>query len=449
MLLTIKDNCLTPKSEFASIPHLVNVVADKTLEQLEDEGIFIFPDALERSNDITGDQSVIDSKNNCYQTSNIMGFLGYGNDRLVISSRFTMDTIGGSDFFLQYLINKILNLPNILNLPTDSSPDTTNLNLLLVLFPYYLNAALRKGLFKTYLSRNLNDSNPRGLIDISRHISHNTPFIGNIAYKASELSYDNDVTELIRHTIEVIKQKPLGPRVLFTVKETVQDIVSVTPTYNLTQRRRIIENNMKNPLRHAYYNEYRVLQKLCLLILRNQGKSIGTGFNKLHGLLFDGAWLWEEYINLLINDKFYHPRNKSGKGGQYLFQGSKGKIYPDFIGRNPNERIIADAKYKPNTNIYGRDYLQILAYMYRFESTHGLFIYPEVNEHTTTELSLDQGVLHFESTPPSRRECALVTKHGISIPREYKDYTDFAQQMEASEMVFKKLLTLEFSPGLS
>ena len=72
--------------------------------------------------------------------------------------------------------------------------------------------------------------------------------------------------------------------------------------------------------------------------------------------------------------------NKSGKGAQYLFDGNTGLIYPDFIGKNPEARIIADAKYKPSENIGDRDYLQLLAYMFRFDSKQGFFIYPESGE---------------------------------------------------------------------
>ena len=43
--------------------------------------------------------------------------------------------------------------------------------------------------------------------------------------------------------------------------------------------------------------------------------------------------------------------NKGGKGAQRLFAGNIGLIYPDFISREVENRIIADAKYKPYDNI--------------------------------------------------------------------------------------------------
>ena len=79
---------------------------------------------------------------------------------------------------------------------------------------------------------------------------------------------------------------------------------------------------------------------------------------------FGELWLWEEYVNLLVGDQFYHPMNKSNLGKQYLFSKGIGEIYPDFISRSNTPRIIADAKYKPIENVGGKDYLQVLAYMF-------------------------------------------------------------------------------------
>ena len=82
------------------------------------------------------------------------------------------------------------------------------------------------------------------------------------------------------------------------------------------------------------------------MILRYQKHEFGFSGQKIFGILFDGAWLWEEYINILVSDIFYHPMNKSQREAQYLFN-NEGRIYPDFISRVDKPRVIADAKYKP------------------------------------------------------------------------------------------------------
>lgn len=126
-------------------------------------------------------------------------------------------------------------------------------------------------------------------------------------------SDDNHLMELVRHTIEFIKKKPYGNHLLIKVKDEVIRVVEVTREYELYDRWKIIIENQQNTVRHAYYREYRALQHLCLLILQYQKHKIGSGTRRVYGILFDGAWLWEQYIHTLIDDVFYHPMNKGGK----------------------------------------------------------------------------------------------------------------------------------------
>ena len=361
-LLKIKDNSQQKKDVFSHIGKLVGKIADKTLEQLEHEGVFIFPEIVKDAEDISRDQMILQSVNDTYRSGNVMGVLGCGDERLIIESRFCGE---GEDYFFQYLLDKVLDFPNIVDLESDANQDNRLFNFLIFLFPYYLKTAMRKGLFKKYICHRYNDAHVKGTIDVARHIEKNIPFIGNVAYSQREFSFDNSLMELVRHTIEFIKRKPYGNNLLIKVKDEVKLVIDATPGYEPYDRQKIIEQNKKNTVRHAYFREYLALQRLCLLILRHQKHQIGSGSRQIYGILFDGAWLWEEYINSLVEDIFYHPMNKSGKGAQRLFNRNVGLIYPDFISRNSEARVIADAKYKPIDNIGNRDYLQVLAYMFR------------------------------------------------------------------------------------
>ena len=430
-LLTIKDNSLVKKDRFSGISTITNKIADKTLEQLEREGIFIIPEIFRNTEDITKDQMILQGINDSYRSGNVMGFLGCGTERLIIKSRFCN---GETDFFLQYLLDKVLDFPNIVDLRTDADQDSRLFNLLLFLFPYYLQTAMRKGLYKKYIRREYNDDSVKGTIDIARHIERNTPFIGNIAYSQREFSYDNYLTELIRHTIEFIKTKPYGYTLLLKVKDEVSQIIDATSEYELYDRQKIIAVNKKNAIKHAYFREYLALQHLCILILQHQKHQIGTGSRQIYGILFDGAWLWEEYINLLVEDSFYHPMNKSGKGAQRLFSGNIGLIYPDFISRDSENRIIADAKYKPIDNIGNRDYLQVLAYMFRFDAKKGYYLYPESEDIGSVHLWMNKGTT-FEDNIMPRNDISVV-KHGLRIPNATENYDNFVSRMRISEMKF-------------
>lgn len=265
-------------------------------------------------------------------------------------------------------------------------------------------------------------------------IEANTPFVGKIAYSQREFSYDNSLMELMRHTIEFIKRKPYGNKLLVKAKDEVKLIINATPGYEPYNRQKIIEQNKKNAVRHAYFREYLALQRLCLLILQHQRHQIGLGVKRIYGILFDGAWLWEEYINSLIGDTFYHPMNKEGKGAQRLFDGNVGLIYPDFISRNSEKRMIADAKYKPIHNISNRDYLQVLAYMFRFDAKIGYYLYPEAENADDLILRMNQGSTYEKNVMPCDE--ISVTKHGLKIPIDAQNYADFITRIKVSEQEF-------------
>lgn len=430
--LKIKDNQCIPMPDFVEVSEVVSCIADKTLGELEREGVFVFPTDINQSNDLTKDQMILQSFNQTYLTGNVMGFLGVGDKHLVIESRFSK---GENDFFFQYLLERVLEFPNLTHLETDADKNDRMFNLLICLFPKYLQAATRKGLFKTYIRKQYNDGNVRGSIDIAGHIRKNTPFIGKISYSQREYSCDNYLIELIRHTIEFIKGKSYGKQLLNTVKDEIEQVSLATPQYKAGDRRKVIEENRKNVVRHAYYHEYRSLQQLCMLILRNEQHKYGNGTRNVYGILFDGAWLWEEYMNILIGDLFYHPKNKSGDGAQCLFSGNYGLIYPDFIGKEKENRIIADAKYKPIRNIGGRDYLQVLAYMLRFDSRQGFYLYPEAEWEADLTLYLNKGTSYEGNV--FMRDDIYVAKCGLSIPKEDENYSEFVKMMKESEKMFR------------
>lgn len=427
----IKDNAQIKKEQFSNITDLVSRIADKTLYQLDGDGVFVFPESLSTSEDLTGEQMILQSVNDTLRSSNIMGFIGYGDEQLVIESKFCGN---GEDYFLQYLLAKVPNMPDMVNFATGANNENRLFDFLLFLFPYYLKQAMRKGLFKRYIKNSYNNDNVRGAIDVAEHIKQNTPFVGDVAYNCREFSCDNSLTELIRHTIEFIKGKPYGNKILLNVKDEVKLIVSATPKYSVCNRQKILTENQKYAVRHAYFKEYLALQRLCILILRHQKHQIGFGSRQIYGILFDGAWLWEEYISSLISEYFYHPMNKSNKGAQRLFGGNIGLIYPDFISKNTENRSIADAKYKPFENIGNRDYLQVIAYMYRFDAKSGYYLYPEANGRCDSKLYLNSGSTYENNV--AARDDVVITKHGLKIPTDAISYSDFALKMSEYEQEF-------------
>ena len=124
--LKIKDNQYKQKEEFFEVMSVVERVAE----------------------DISNNQMILQSYNHMYCSGNVMGFLGFGDERLVIESRFSL---GEKDYFFQYLLEKVMDFPNFINLETNVNREDNIFNLLLFLFLHYIKKAARKGAFKTYI----------------------------------------------------------------------------------------------------------------------------------------------------------------------------------------------------------------------------------------------------------------------------------------------------------
>ena len=423
------------KEEFVEeYPKLSNLLLDRTLESLsQDERVFIFPNDLKNSPDLEKDQKIFETVNQKIKTGNVIGFLGCGQERLTISSRFSDES---NDHFLHYLLHKVLHI-NLTNLDVALSREERLYQLLMYLFPKYLQAALRKGLYKEYHRFSHNDSHVKGVIDVRNHIKKNLPFTGNIAYTTREFTYDNPLMQLIRHTIEYIKnQKSIGQGVLdnlLTSRENVAEIVRVTPSYKLADRAKIIRSNQFKPIRHAYFHEYRKLQELCLMILNKEKHGLGYQEQKIHGILFDIAWLWEEYVHTLLPKGFLHPRNKEKKGGILVFSDGKRKVYPDFYDRE--RKIVLDAKYKKleftEKGINREDLFQLISYSYILKAEKAGLVFPSKDKVVDNEIGKLAGY------------GALLKKWSIQIPQKSSSYREFCEMLENSEESFKRNITKE------
>ena len=436
MIIRITDNQhRIAKEDFvAEYPKLSQALLDRTLDNLcKEENIFIFPNDLKNSPDLEKDQKIFETVNQKIKTGNVIGFLGYGQERLTISSRFSDES---NDHFLHYLLQKVLNI-NLTSLDVGLSPEDKLYQLLIYLFPKYLQAAIRKGFYKEYQRFSHNDSHVKGVIDVRNHLKKNLPFTGNIAYTTREFTYDNPLMQLVRHTIEYIKnQKSIGQGVLdnlSTSRENVAEIVRVTPSYKLADRAKIIRVNQSKPIRHAYFHEYRKLQELCLMILNQEKHGLGYQDQKIHGILFDVAWLWEEYVHTLLPKDFIHPRNKDKTDGISVFSSRERKVFPDFY--QEELKIVLDAKYKKleltEKGINREDLFQLISYSYILEAEKAGLVFPSKDKVVDNEIGKLAGY------------GALLKKWSIQIPQESSSYSEFCEMMENSEEIFKRNIANE------
>jgi 5-methylcytosine-specific restriction enzyme subunit McrC len=413
-------------------------IANKTIAELcrENENLLIFPYSIETSSDKIGESSVMSILNTGdpdkvqITTGNVMGFIGVDNLQIKIKSRFDK---GRDDFFLHYMLQKVLSF-NLFDLKHNDEQEDL-FDFIMFMFPYLLKAAMNQGIYREYKNFKHNDSNIKGTIDIGRHIARNFPFVGNIAYATREYSHDNNMSELIRHTIEFMKTKRYGQLVLNIDRETIENvkiIIAHTPSYNKNERSSVISKNLRAKV-HPYYTEYRPLQTLCLQILRMEEVKYGDSSDEICGILFDGAWLWEEYVNtILSNHGFKHPENKLHKGGIYLFDDHSGIRYPDFY----KDDMVLDAKYKrlgsydKVSKLDRNDIHQVMAYMTTLKVNRGGFVAPLVQNQSKVPTSHLQG------------SAATLSIFGIEICKSATSYAEFCEKMGEMEAEFVESLRL-------
>lgn len=374
-------------------------------------------------------------------TGNLMGFVGVNETSVSIHSRFTHKKDDGEvdpsspDYFLYYMLQKVFSV-NVFSLKHASSRDDKILDFLLFLFPLMLKSAMSQGLYKEYRRYQHDDDRVKGTIDVNRFIRSDIPFRGNISYTTREYSYDNTITQLVRHTIEYIKHHPFGNSILNNDSGTIEyvrQIIEATPSYSLRDRQRILNAN-RRPKVHPYFTKYRELQQLCVHILRHESLKYGEEMDRIHGVLFDGAWLWEEYLNTILHELgFHHPENKRQIGGFKMFkhqnedeQISRNSrvLFPDFY----KDGFILDAKYKHlNRGIGREDLYQVVTYMYCRKANHGGYVYPDegTNSYSRYQLGGYSGYIHLLP---------------VSIPQDMSNHNAFIQVMEESENRLRSLI---------
>lgn len=437
-LIQIADNssknlsCID-SSDKENLSKIANIEIVK-LSLDENPNLLVFPRDWNHYGDKISESYILSMHDDVISTGNIMGFVGVNNTQLDIKSRFAKDCT--QDYFIHYMLQKVFSI-NLFDIQHTISRQPI-FDFLLYLFPHFLKKALAQGLFKKYKRYEYNDANVRGPIDVNRHIHHNIPFKGTVAYATREHSYDNEVTQLVRHTIEYIRTKEQGSAILNNDLETktcVSQIIMATQTYNVRDRNKIISQNLR-PVRHPYYSAYTELQKICLQILRHESLKYGQEKDKVYGILFDGAWLWEEYLNKLLTPiGFNHPENRKHKGGFQMFEKDSDddavsrnsrRLYPDFW----KDGFIIDAKYKHLNNGVGReDLYQVVTYMYCRKATNGAYLYPFEHESDTISYELNKtygygGYIHVIP---------------FYVPQSPTTYKSFIEGMRLSESKLESL----------
>lgn len=413
-------NASIPAEEHSRIIRDLGIIGGKNLEEIiqQNPNILVFPHSLGAHHDGIESLSICsyNSARDRLYTGNLMGFVGVNDTQLTIRSRFAA---AGEDYFLHYMLMKVF-CPNVLRYQ-HAADSASVFDFLIYMFPHFLNNALRQGLFKKYRRFQRNDLKVNGAIDVPRHIRSNLPFNGRIAYNAREYSHDNHVTQLIRHTIEFVKRSHVGGMILRDreTQQNIRIITDATPSYSHSDLRKTVLGN-RQVLNHPYFTKYTPLQKLCIGILKRHRLKYGADKDKIYGIVFDGAWLWEEFLNTIFKRwGMEHSLNKSRGKPVYLFDNESYPRYPDFHNRNAT---VIDAKYKRLvSNSIARDDLhQIITYLHVLNARSAFVAYPK-----------DSGESSIEFIGTLKGMGGKIGQISLKIPQKVNSFRDFQERMDA------------------
>lgn len=311
------------------------------------------------------------------ETSNLMGILHLRHPqkeafvRVEILSRFDRDD---RQKFLNYLLSRVFQV-DFLDLIEAGNDHLWDI-LVAIMFLQRLKDAIPVGLYKEYRRFEKNDLDFRGHLDLSRHIKENFPLYDKIAYSYHAITYDNPVNHLLRSALETIRKK--WPALVYgdpDLRDLSIKLISATLTWNPGGNRELLRMPVcREPLHHPYFSEYYEEPRILAgMILEEEGLSIYNDSEyEVSGVVFDGAWLWEEYISTILTD-YIHAEYRI-KGGIPVFREQERTFYPDFL-RN-DRKIVLDTKYKSSKTGMAEDIQQVISYMFLTGAETGGLIFP-------------------------------------------------------------------------
>ena len=321
-------------------------------------------------------------------TSNLMGALRFRDPKsgeavqVEILSRFDS---GSNNYFLNYLLSKALNVA--VGSETVVAQNSSVLDLLLdVVFVKRFGDAARNGLLRQYRTYRNNDWNFKGRLDVSRHIRENIPLPHGIAYVKREIDLDVPVNRMLLLASQVVQRRRPD---LFDNNEDATDAFRILRTgiADPGDIRTVLScRDCRESISHPFYREtWEPLRQIARMILEEEKWQIfqEDAEEEVSGVVFDGAWLWEEYLATVLVECGYRHCVRNQQPENDKFESLKNEynsnnvapMYPDFVRKDGDRYVaLADAKYK--RFLTRDDRLQMIAYSFIYDAKVVSIIYP-------------------------------------------------------------------------
>ena len=392
-----------------------------------------------------------------FKTENLMGVLRFRDLRInaavqiEVLSRFDQ---GKNNFFLNYLLSRVFDFAQ--GVEAVSAQRSSLLEILLdVIFVRRLGEAAREGILRHYREFRNNDWNFKGSLDLPRHIRENVPLMHGIAYRKREIDLDVPVNRMILAAALVANRR--NPSLFESNAEAADALrqlrMGVTEAHDI--RSLLAHRDCREPVVHPFFREvWEPLRRIARMILEFERWTLfseGADDEEVSGIVFDGSWLWEEYVATVLKRKgFCHSGHKDGTVEKILpvFKDGSRRFAPDFYLRHEASDgydCVLDAKYKrSNPNGARCDVHQVLCYLLLTGARLGGLVFPPVDYKCEMESDQDKEAYgNYNGWSPPRAIASPYSAVGhevqwscfswASVPPEVDTWDNFCGYMKEQE----------------
>ena len=330
-------------------------------------------------------------------TGNLMGVLRFRDPesqaaiQVEVLSRFDKDN---RNFFLNYLLSRVFDFAQ--GAEAVSAPQSSILEILLdVIFVRRLGEAAKAGLLRHYREYRNNDWAFKGHLDLVRHIRENIPLPHGIAYVKREIDLDVPVNRMI--LLAALRVNRRNPS-LFESNGDASDALrqlrmGVTEEHDI--RAVLAHRDCREPVAHPFFREvWEPLRRIARMILEDERWTLFSekdNDEEVSGIVFDGSWLWEEYLATVLEPAGFRHCVRGEGNGLPVFKDGWARFFPDFYRKDVSPRVVLDAKYKRfNPNGGRNDVHQVLCYLLLTGAKLGGLVFPPCDNRVETKDDQDE-----------------------------------------------------------
>ena len=215
-----------------------------------------------------------------------------------------------------------------------------------LLLRYYLDQVghvVRRGIARSYVSRQGNLNQLRGKILVSQNIRHNAANAARFYCEYEEFMADRPINRLIKSGLVITARLTSEPKTQQLCREHLGwfDGVSTTSDWKTDFKRIRWDRNVRH---------YKKAMPPCRMLHERLNPLTQQGGNRAISMLFPMEKVFEDYVAACLRRQLCDWKIETQKQGHYLVDDHLGQpifaLRPDLLLSNGATRVVADTKWK-------------------------------------------------------------------------------------------------------